>query len=251
MWLRMISRPCIANITRAAKQLLVGGLLASASAAAALDEAQLREHLLTVFPGRAPSYIQYSPVENLYEVAYGSTIVYVAADGRYMLQNGDLFDLVNKVNLTEIARARMRKAALDGYGTERTIVYPATAPLQHAITVVTDTSCGYCRKFHQHIDELNGMGIEVRYLLYPRAGEGSDSYRTMASVWCAEDRQEALTRAKRMEPVPLRTCANPVLEHIELVDGLGIRSTPSIFRSDGVLVRGYRAPQELLALLGG
>ena len=216
-----------------------------------MDEAQLRERLLQAFPDNAPSYIRRSPIANLYEVAYGSRVTYVTEDGRYMFHDGDLYDLENSANLTEASRASLRQIMLQDYGTERMVVYPATVPRRHVITVVTDTSCMYCRKFHQHIDELNGMGIEVRYLLYPRAGEGSDSYHTMVSVWCAQDRQEMLTRAKRMEPVPSMTCANPVVEHMELVDSLGIKSTPSIFRSDGVLVRGYRPPQELLALLGG
>ncbi len=252
MWLMMISRTCIVRITRAVSRTFALGFLAAAAVAAEpTNEVQLRERLLQAFPERSPGHIRRSPVANLYEVAYGSLIAYVTQDGRYMFHDGDLYDLQSRTNLTEASRASLRQIMLEGYGAERMIVYPATAPQRHAITVVTDTSCMYCRKFHQHIDELNGMGIEVRYLLFPRAGEGSDSYHTMVSVWCAEDRRRALTQAKRMEPVPPKTCANPVLEHIELVDSLGVRSTPSIFRSDGTLVRGYRPPQELLALLDG
>lgn len=254
MWLTMISRTCIARIIHAARRVLACGLLAAAaSAAAQTDEARLQERLLEVFPKYDPSYIRRSPVTGLYEVGYGSRILYMTSDGRYMFLDGDLLDLQDRKqprNLTELSRAVQRRAALESYGAERMIVYPATAPLKHAITVVTDTSCMFCRRFHQHIDELGGMGIEVRYLLYPRAGANSDSYRTMVSVWCSEDRREMLTQAKRMEPVPPRACASPVLEHIELVGSLGVSSTPSIFRSDGVLIRGYRPPEELLALLG-
>ena len=36
---------------------------------------------------------------------------------------------------------------------------------------ITDVlnDCGYCRKLHREISQLNDFGIEVRYLAYPRA----------------------------------------------------------------------------------
>ena len=36
----------------------------------------------------------------------------------------------------------------------------------------------------------------MRYLAFPRAGVGSDSYDKIVSAWCAEDPLDALTRAK-------------------------------------------------------
>ena len=36
---------------------------------------------------------------------------------------------------------------------------------------------------------------------------------------------------------------------MELVEGIGVASTPTIFRADGGVIRGYRPPQELQALL--
>lgn len=41
--------------------------------------------------------------------------------------------------------------------------------MKTAIYVFTDADCGYCRKFHSEIDEVNALGIEVRYLPWPRS----------------------------------------------------------------------------------
>ena len=65
-----------------------------------------------------------------------------------------------------------------------------------SITVFTDTSCGFCRKLHQEIDQILDAGIAVRYLLFPRAGLGSAAHKNLESVWCSDNPQEAMTVAK-------------------------------------------------------
>jgi thiol:disulfide interchange protein DsbC len=61
---------------------------------------------------------------------------------------------------------------------------------------LTDTDCCYCRKLHQKVRNINYLGIFVRYLTLLQAGIGSDSYARIASVWCAGDRNAAITAAK-------------------------------------------------------
>ena len=230
--------------------LLFGALLLAAAASAEMSETQLRERLLELNSDLAPDRIRPAPVPGLYEVLYGAQIYYITDDGKHLISGGELIDLDNRISLTEVSRAEVRAELLETYGADKMLVFPATASRRHAIVVVTDIDCPYCQKFHEHMEEFNASGIEVRYLLYPRAGAESDSYRKSVSVWCSPDRQDALTRAKRQEPVPPRTCANPVAEHMGLVDRIGVRSTPSTFLPDGTLVRGYRPPAEFLPLLG-
>ncbi len=47
----------------------------------------------------------------------------------------------------------------------------------HTVTVFTDIDCGYCRKLHGEIAKYNDNGIRVRYLFFPRSGEGGESYK--------------------------------------------------------------------------
>ncbi|MCP6280747.1 thioredoxin fold domain-containing protein, partial [Klebsiella pneumoniae] len=73
--------------------------------------------------------------------------------------------------------------------------------------VFTDADCGYCRKFHSEIDEMNALGIEVRYLPWPR---NEQTMPIMEKIWCSSDRKKALTDAKLGMPINAPTCSNPV-----------------------------------------
>lgn len=234
----------------AKRTLLLGALLLASAASAEMNGEQLRERLLLMFPDHAPDLIRPAPAPGLHEVLYGARVLYITNDGKHLISGGDLIDLDNRISLTEVSRAAARVELLDAYGADKMLVFPAGASRRHAIVVVTDIDCPYCRKFHEHMEELNAAGVEVRYLLYPRAGMESGSYHKSVSVWCSQDRRDALTRAKRLEPVPPKTCANPVAEHMDLVKRINIRSTPSIFLPDGTLLRGYRPPAQILTRLG-
>ena len=245
------SKTCTGCTTPVARRaLFFGALLLAAAASAEMSGEQLRERLQLLIPEHTPDQVRPSPSPGLYEVLYGVDIFYITSDGKHLVTDGHLIDVDSRINLTEISRAEIRARLLNAYGTDKMLVFPATPSRRHSLVVVTDIDCPYCQKFHDHIEELNNAGIEVRYLLYPRAGEESESYRKSVSVWCSDDPLDALTRAKRREPISPKTCANPVLEHIDLVNRVNIRSTPSIFLADGSLIRGYRPPAELLTLLG-
>jgi thiol:disulfide interchange protein DsbC len=99
--------------------------------------------------------------------------------------------------------------------------------------------------------EYNKQGIKVRYLMYPRAGVGSESFAKAVAVWCADNRQEALTRAKNGEQVESKSCTNPVKEQFELGQRLGVRGTPSMILDNGEMVPGYVPPAQLAQMLDG
>ena len=64
--------------------LLLAALLATPLAAAADDLAE-REALAAKLPGVSADDLRASPIPGLYEVMVGAQIVYVSADGRYLL----------------------------------------------------------------------------------------------------------------------------------------------------------------------
>jgi thiol:disulfide interchange protein DsbC len=111
--------------------------------------------------------------------------------------------------------------------------------------------CGYCRKLHSEIAQLNKLGVRVRYMAYPRSGPGTDDWKKMESVWCAKDRKDAITRAKQGEPVKAAAnCgATPVGKQFELGEQLGVRGTPAVFTPAGDYIGGYLPPQEMLKQL--
>ena len=241
----------MARITRAAKGALVavlaGGLSAGALAEP-MDEAAIRRHLEQELPQFPLDVIRPAPTPGMYEVLAGSEVWYITDDGKHLFE-GNIYDLRSKRNLTESVRKEVRANVLAKYDSGSLLVYPPRGAPRHTITVVTDIDCVFCQRLHAHIEEFAAMGVEVRYLLSPRAGVDSGSFQKAVSVWCADDRQEALTRAKRREDIESRECANPVEEHMQIALALGTQSTPTIFSQDGTMVRGYRSPRELLALL--
>lgn len=206
------------------------------------DLATLRALLARQLP-QPPDDIRPTPVPGLYEATFGGSVVYFSADGRYAIQ-GELLDIAAQTNLTQQRAAMLRKSLLAGVPAEEFIVFKARKPL-HEITVFTDIDCGYCRKLHAELDEYLRRGITIKYLAYPRAGKDSPSYRKAVNVWCADDRGEALTIAKKGGKIAERACANPVARHMLLANRLGVQGTPAIFLDDGRILGGYLPADKL------
>lgn len=82
-----------------------------------------------------------------------------------------------------------------------------------SVVVFTDVDCEFCRMFHGRIGEYLALGIEVRYVAYPRAGVGSATFKSMVSAWCADDRLGAITALKSGGTVAPLDCRNPVGSH--------------------------------------
>lgn len=226
-------------------------LLLGASAAAA-DEAEVtKEEIASRLNNVQPSDIVESPLPGLYEVSVGSNVAYVTKDGRYLVQ-GELYDLETTENLTEKTRAAKRLDLLEDVDRDSMIVFSPEGEVKHAITIFTDIDCGYCRQFHREIDQVNALGIEVRYLFYPRTGPDTESWAKAEKVWCADDRNAALTRAKLGGSVPEASCAEaPVEAHYDLGNQVGVRGTPSIYSAQGEHLGGYLAPATLAEQLEG
>lgn len=212
-------------------------------------ENRLRQAIAEVFPDVEITRIKPSPIAGLYEVMLGTDLVYLSEDGRYILQ-GDLIDLNERVNLSEQERAAARQQVLASIPTSETIDFVPDAA-QHTVYVFTDITCGYCRRFHRDVEELNSRGVSVRYLAFPRAGIDSEPFTDMESVWCAADPNTAMTMAKRGDAVAPAQCDNPVKRQYELGQSLGVRGTPAIYLENGQELPGYVPPDTLLEALAG
>ncbi|MGH8204905.1 MAG: DsbC family protein, partial [Steroidobacteraceae bacterium] len=184
----------------------------------------------------------------LYEVRSGAEVGYVSTDGRFYV-DGDVFDMESKQNLTEDVRRKGRLALLASVADQDAIVFAPKGAARHTVTVFTDVDCVYCRKMHSEIGELNRHGIRVRYLMFPRGGPGTESWRKAEAVWCSADRKDALTRAKRGAKVEARKCDTPIAAQYELGRNLGLSGTPGIVTDSGELLAGYANAAYLAAYL--
>lgn len=206
-----------------------------------------------LFPGQRPDAVAETPVKGIYEVVMGPRVFYLSADGRYLIR-GDIIDLAEKRSITEPRQGQARIDAINEIGEQNMIIF-SPQQFDHTVTVFTDIDCGYCRKLHREIDEYQRKGMRIRYLMYPRSGVDSDSYRKAVAVWCSGDRADSLTRAKRGEKVEGGGCEHPVKRHMLLGELLGIRGTPALVSDRGELLPGYvpaeRLREHLDAASGG
>lgn len=227
------------------------GLLLAARAWAATPQDTVRTALQALAPGIQVESVQDSPIPGFYEAIAGGRFVYVSKDGHYVV-DGTAYDVANKDDLTASSLARLRKQALARIGPDKRIVFAPSAPTatRHTVTVFTDPDCPFCHRFHQQIAEYNAKGIAVDYLLFPLSiHPGAD--RKSEAIWCARDRQAALTAAMAGQDPGKATCPNPVAELTGLGATLGIRGTPTVLAEDGSQIPGQLAysPTELAAEL--
>jgi len=214
------------------------------SGVAQADEEAVRKAVSQSMPTAKIDSIKISEAKGFYEVAVGANLLYISEDGKYLFQ-GHLIDLKARKDLTEEKLAGVRKQAIDKLGIDQMIVFKPEKS-QYKVSVFTDIDCGYCRKLQAEIDQYMAEGITIQYLFYPRSGKGSDSYNKAVSVWCADDRNAALTAAKKGEFLESKTCENPVDEHMKLGVEFEARGTPMIVTEKGNIFPGY-VPAKRLA----
>jgi len=230
--------------------ILAVGLMTGATPYAA-EDAELeavRAKVGSMFEAIGPEDVSGSAVDGWYTVHKGSVVAYISADGRYLLQ-GDMIDLDTQVNLSEKTRNSSRREVMSTLQDDHTILF-SPSEIKYRVTVFTDIDCTYCRKLHSQIGEYLAAGIEVRYLLYPRNGPASSSWGTSENVWCASNRNNALTAAKLDQKFESHKCdSSTISEHYMLGQKIGLTGTPAIVFDDGTLVSGYLPPANLAGRL--
>jgi thiol:disulfide interchange protein DsbC len=194
-----------------------------------------------------------TPLDGVFVVKAGEDYLYLVDNGRYALL-GDLVNLETGANHTETLRSQDRLAALERFPAEDMIVFEAWDEARANLTVLTDTTCPFCRRLHAELPELQAEGVTVRYVPFPRGGETGPGYAELRSVWCAEDRVAAANEAMQpgIQTVNDGRCAraSAVDAGHRLGTSIQLRGTPGILLPDGRLIQGYRPAAELLQALG-
>lgn len=147
------------------------------------------------------------------------------------------------------------------------IKYPAKGVEKSSIFVFTDPTCGYCKKLHGSLDELNKNGISVYYLFYPRAlalgmddFQSKDTIRKMQTIWCSEDNKRAMDAVYGggfVNPSNNVNMCNdkfvnskrgqfPAFEQYLLGNIMGINGTPLIVKENGEMITGFTSADLLM-----
>lgn len=210
---------------------------------------QVRQSLALLLPGILPDSIRATPIPDLYEVVVGTRLVYVTGDGRFLIE-GEIVDLEGQKNLTAPRLKRITLDAVDAVGEQNMLIFEPPQRTRYTVTVFTDIDSAYSRKLHRALRQYTDRGIRIRYLFYPRAGVESDSFDKAVAVWCAADRYQAINRAMAGESLDGKNCANPVRDHWQLGERMGVSGAPVMLLENGDLLPGYVQAERLFEILG-
>jgi thiol:disulfide interchange protein DsbC len=217
------------------------------------DDLLISSKINAVLPeGMSVQSVKKSQIENLYIVDIGDLQpIYASKNGEFFFY-GELYAVNGNMlqNTTKDEINLKRKSILDEELSEGDFITFKSDNEKHRVIIFTDVDCGYCRKFHNEINDFNDLGITVNYVAFPRSGLASDSYNKIVSAWCSTDAKDTLTKMKQGIDVQLSMCQDhPVEKHFLLGQKIGITGTPAIIKSNGELLPGYLPPEELITRL--
>lgn len=235
------------------KQVLKGLLLVFfTSSAAATSKQDIQTRLQKIDPRIEVVAFKDAPINNFYEVQLSSgDLLYVSKQTNHILA-GNLLEITNTglVDLTEVARSAIRTQAIQAVPKEEQVIFAAKGETKAVVQIFTDSTCPYCSRLHEQVPELNKQGVEVRYLAFPRQGPQGKGFNDLVNVWCADNKQQAMTAAKEGKLLPNKQCDNPIAKQYELGRKLGVQGTPAIFLPDGRIIPGFVPAERLMSELG-
>ena len=209
--------------------------------------------LKKIVPALKINSVRGTPVAGVEEITFVDGQRIYSINGTEYFIRGELYKVSDEgvANITEEAQKGVRIEMLKSVEPGDMITYSPKGEKKREITVFTDTDCGYCQKLHQEVPALNAMGVEVRYLAFPRGGPLSATAGDLSSAWCSSDKQDALNKLKSREKIPSIECKDsPVADQYEMGIAFGVSATPAIVLPDGTLAMGYRSASDFKEVLG-
>ncbi len=229
--------------------LAAGALAALAIGAVRADEADIRRTLAERYPNLPKvDEIRPAPVSGLWELRFGTELMYSDAKGNYLIQ-GAIIDTAAKRNLTE---ERIEKLSAIDFGSlplKDAIVWK-TGSGKRRIAVFADPNCGYCKKFERDLQTVKDLTVYT--FLIPILG--GDSPEKSKAIWCAKD-STAAWRNWMIEgtspPRVMGQCDSAALErNLNLSRKHRVNGTPAIVFEDGSRAPGALSPAEIEKRLG-
>ena len=218
----------------ALRPLLTAAALAALflSGAARADEADIRKNLTERYPNLPKvDEIRPAPVAGLWELRFGSDVMYSDAKGNYLIQ-GSIIDTAAKRNLTEERIDKLTAVDFASLPLKDAIVWK-NGNGKRRIAVFADPNCGYCKKFER--DLLNVKDVTVYTFVIPILG--GDSPEKSKSIWCAKDNTAAWRNWMIEGTTPPRvmaSCDTSVLDrNLSLSRKHRINGTPAVIFEDG------------------
>lgn len=203
---------------------------------------------------RDPVYIKYMVNEKA--MIDGDLVV----QGTYGLKTFD-DELLKKENKKYLEKY----LSLDKNEANRISIDNVSENEQTIIYVFTDTSCGYCRKYYNEVDDLNKAGITVKHIPYPRAfnqyasyDEQAPSFYQISNTLCVDDGSSLLKEYfnktatnPKLDKNKSNSCYDLTKTGFFFGQNVGVTGTPGTLLEDGSFVSGYIQYPQLIRILKG
>jgi thiol:disulfide interchange protein DsbC len=220
---------------------LAGLALLLASVPAMANEARIREALEPKLEGVRIEGIEPSAMPGLWEVRFrtsrGVRVIYTDPAGRFVV-NGNLHDLRNDRDLTAERLEQLNAIKFSSLPLEQAVKVQRGNG-KRVLAMFSDPYCPACKQFEKTLQQVDDITVYVFMypVIRPELAEHS------AAVWCSKDRAKAwLDLALRGErPASTPDCQTPIDKNVELGQGLGVNSTPTlVFRNDRRVAGGLK-----------
>lgn len=212
-----------------------------ATVPAMANEAQIRKALEDRLEGMRIEGIAPAPMPGLWEVRYrtprGVRVIYTDPTGRFVL-NGNLHDLRTDRDLTSERLEQLNAIKFSALPLEQAVKIQRGNG-KRVLAMFSDPYCPACKQFEKTLQQVDDITIYVFMypVIRPELAQHSES------VWCSPDRAKAwLGLALHGErPAAAPNCETPIDKNVELGQGLGVNSTPTlVFRNDKRVAGGLK-----------
>jgi len=225
-----------------------GAVPSSAAAAPSPQEAAIRKALADRMPNLPkPDEVQRAPVPGLWELRFGTEILYTDDKGDFLV-SGPVIDTRSRKDLTaeriekltaiQFAALPFKDAIVikQGTGTRRLVVF-------------SDPNCGFCKRYER--DLMNLKDVTLYTFLYPILGK--DSQEKSRNIWCAAEPAKAWRDwmvEGRTPPMVMGKCDASALErNTTLGQKHRVESTPTSVLEDDARRSGALPLPEIERLL--
>ncbi|AKJ31191.1 DsbC family protein [Caldimonas brevitalea] len=225
------------------RRVATAALLTLIASAGVAQEAVIRKNLAERLPNLPKiDEVSKAPVDGLYEVRFGTDIVYTDAEGNFLIQ-GEIIDARVRKNLTEERINKLTAIDFASLPLKDAIVWK-NGTGKRKIAVFADPNCGYCKRFEQDLQAVKD--VTVYTFLYPILA--ADSAAKSDAIWCSKDRTKAwldwMLRSVQPAPAP-EGCQTPVARNSALGRKHRVTGTPALVFEDGTRVPGAMNTEQI------
>lgn len=231
------------------KKIILSALLAAT--AFSVQAKPTAEQIKATIPGITDIVsVKDTPMKGLYEVITENSVFFVD-DSLSHLFSGEMFDVKTKTSLTlpaiEKVRAQMaakqqeRMKSIINAVDKKSAVIEKKGTGAREVFIFTDPLCPFCKRLEGELAKMTD--VTIYRLMTPFKGQASVDLVT--SVLCSKDRLAAWNSVAAGKTVKAPTCEAPIEETMALAKTLGVKGTPTLFKTNGSR-RDGAAPKEAI-----